>query len=215
MSRTDQKKSLGHAVTITFSIHQHWHSIFKLFDQVPFLASGSTIYFGSPLDILPYFASRGFTCEEHNNPADFVLDLLIQSNTLHLRGAYRQSSSTVVHSIEHEQTCPDLQKSSFSEFYYLSQRTIRNVVRNPALFTSQVFGAIVYGLFTGLIFHRLEQMVESGVYNRFGEIIFTISCQVLSSMSALETLIKERALFIHVNRERRREEKYDNQSVSL
>ena len=198
------------AGTVIFSIHQPRYSIFKLFDQVLFLASGSNIYVGSPLDVLPYFASLGFTCEEHDNPADFVLDLLIQSNTHQLHDAYRQSSSTIVHSIEDEQTTrPDLDKDSSSEFYYLARRTLRNVVRNPALLTSQVFSVIIYGLFTGLIFHRLEQTVEPGVYNRFGAIFFIISCQVLTSMSALETLIKERALFIHVNRDTSNEEVTD------
>ena len=204
MTREDEGKICLSAVgTIIFSIHQPRYSIFKLFDQVLFLASGSNIYFGSPLDVLPYFASHGFTCEEHDNPADFVLDLLIQSNTEHLHDAYRQSSSSLlVHPLEHEQTRPDLEKDSSSEFYYLARRTLRNVVRNPSLLASQVVSVIIYGLFTGLIFHRLEQTVEPGVYNRFGSIFFIISCQVLASMSALETLIKERALFIHVSGER-------------
>jgi hypothetical protein len=62
-----------------------------------------------------------------------------------------------------------------------------------------MISVIIYGLFTGLIFNKLEKTTEPGVYNRFGAIFFIISCQVLGSMSALEPLIKERPLFIHVN----------------
>lgn len=62
-----------------------------------------------------------------------------------------------------------------------------------------MFSVILYGLFTGLIFHRLEKTIEPGIHNRFGAIFFIVSCQVLTSMSALETLIKERSLFIHVS----------------
>jgi hypothetical protein len=85
-----------------------------------------------------------------------------------------------------------------SEFYYVAQRTFCNVLRNPSLVASQIISVIIYGLFTGLIFNKLERTVEPGVYNRFGAIFFIISCQVLGAMSALEPLIKERALFIHV-----------------
>lgn len=84
------------------------------------------------------------------------------------------------------------------EFFYIAQRTLCNVVRNPALLTSQIISVIIYGLFTGLIFNKLEETVEPGIYNRFGAIFFIISCQVLGATSALEPLINERALFIHV-----------------
>ena len=66
--------------TIIFSIHQPRYSIFKLFDTVLFLSAGHNIYLGPPIDVLPYFASNGYKCEEHDNPADFVLDVLIESN---------------------------------------------------------------------------------------------------------------------------------------
>ncbi|CAF1347038.1 unnamed protein product [Rotaria sordida] len=66
--------------TIIFSIHQPRYSIFKLFDKILFLSAGHNIYLGLSNEVLPYFSSYGFNCEEHDNPADFVLDLLIQSN---------------------------------------------------------------------------------------------------------------------------------------
>lgn len=39
------------------------------------MGAGRCIYHGSVHDILPYFASIGLTCEEHDNPADFILDV--------------------------------------------------------------------------------------------------------------------------------------------
>jgi hypothetical protein len=92
----------------------------------------------------------------------------------------------------------DVSSTFRNEFYYVTQRTFCNVLRNPALVQSQIISVIIYGLFTGLIFNKLETTVDPGVYNRFGAIFFIISCQVLGAMSALEPLIKERALFIHV-----------------
>jgi ATP-binding cassette subfamily G (WHITE) protein 2 len=39
------------------------------------VAAGRCIYHGPAIDVLPFFASVGFTCEEHDNPADFLLDV--------------------------------------------------------------------------------------------------------------------------------------------
>jgi ATP-binding cassette subfamily G (WHITE) protein 2 len=61
--------------TIIFSIHQPRYSIFKLFDTLFLIAAGRCIYHGPATDVLPFFASVGFTCEEHDNPADFLLDV--------------------------------------------------------------------------------------------------------------------------------------------
>ncbi len=61
--------------TIVFSIHQPRYSIFKLFDTLFLIAAGHCIYHGPTVDILPFFASVGFTCDEHDNPADFILDV--------------------------------------------------------------------------------------------------------------------------------------------
>lgn len=196
--------SLG---TIIFSIHQPRYSIFKLFDTVLFLSGGYNIYLGSPLEVLPHFASLGFTCEEHNNPADFVLDILIESSTHsanELRAAYLQSNIS-------EKIRNEMQDNRYNcllkhhtppkyrtELYYIAERTFTNALRHPGLVISQVISVIIYGLFTGLIFKQLERTIDPGVYNRFGAIFFIVSCQALSAMSALEPLIKERALFIHV-----------------
>lgn len=160
------------------------------------------------MKVLPYFASHGYVCDEHNNPADFVLDILIESNnhsSTKLQNAYLQSKmhSNLSQMIENESENPcfleyDVSSRYLREFYYVTQRTLCHVLRNPALVASQMISVIIYGLFTGLIFNQLGNTVEPGVYNRFGAIFFIISCQVLGAVSALEPLIKERALFIHV-----------------
>ncbi|XP_041364634.1 broad substrate specificity ATP-binding cassette transporter ABCG2-like [Gigantopelta aegis] len=62
--------------TIVFSIHQPRYSIFKLFDNLMLLSAGETVYFGSAHKALEHFHSIGYVCEEHNNPADFFLDVV-------------------------------------------------------------------------------------------------------------------------------------------
>jgi ATP-binding cassette subfamily G (WHITE) protein 2 len=159
------------------------------------------------MEVLPYFALNGYKCEEHNNPADFVLDILIESSTklqsVYLHSKIHSNLSEMITNENEDHCLFEYDRSSryFREFYYVAQRTFCHVLRNPALVTSQIVSVIIYGLFTGLIFNKLERTIEPGVYNRFGAIFFIISCQVLGSMSALEPLIKERALFIHVQKQ--------------
>ncbi|XP_072028289.1 broad substrate specificity ATP-binding cassette transporter ABCG2-like [Amphiura filiformis] len=65
--------------TIIFSIHQPRFSIFRLFDKLHLLSKGETVYHGPNTELLEYFASLGYICEEHNNPADFFLDVVIEN----------------------------------------------------------------------------------------------------------------------------------------
>ncbi|CAF0844811.1 unnamed protein product [Didymodactylos carnosus] len=45
------------------------------------LSSGRVVYHGRSSEILPYFESIGYKCEQYDNPADFILDVT-QGNTL-------------------------------------------------------------------------------------------------------------------------------------
>ncbi|CAF4830395.1 unnamed protein product, partial [Rotaria sp. Silwood2] len=82
--------------------------------------------------------------------------------------------------------------------FYLSQRTLRNAVRNPALALSQTLASIIIGLLAGLLFYELKKTTEPGVQNRLGAIFFIVISQIFSNLTALEPLIKERVLFIRV-----------------
>ncbi|CAF2615040.1 unnamed protein product [Rotaria sp. Silwood2] len=198
--------------TIIFSIHQPRYSIFQLFDTVLFLSAGHTIYFGSPIDILPYFTSQGFKCNEHENPADFVLDTLIEFNgrsskilqTVYSQSKMHSNVKSLIESVTNENNNEDLSflkqivlRSRTMEFYYLSQRTFRNAIRNPLLAASQITISIILALLTGLLFYNMKATVDPGVRNRLGAIFFLSTHQILSTASALESLIKERALFSH------------------
>ncbi|XP_053559276.1 broad substrate specificity ATP-binding cassette transporter ABCG2 isoform X2 [Bombina bombina] len=67
--------------TIIFSIHQPRYSIFRLFDTLTLLAGGRMLYHGPAQSALDYFTELGYECEEHNNPADFFLDVINGDST--------------------------------------------------------------------------------------------------------------------------------------
>ncbi|OBS77905.1 hypothetical protein A6R68_19708, partial [Neotoma lepida] len=62
--------------TIIFSINQAQYSIFRFFDSLTLVASGKVMYHGPAQEALEYFTSAGYKYDSHNNPADFILDII-------------------------------------------------------------------------------------------------------------------------------------------
>ncbi|CAF1634227.1 unnamed protein product [Adineta ricciae] len=191
--------------TIIFSIHQPRYSIYKLFDTVLLLSSGHTVYFGPANGILSYFALQGFKCEEHDNPADFALDVIIHCNSRSstvLQQAYLKSvmySNTENFMLDDQSFNEIISRSRMDEFYYVCIRTLRNTIRDPAMAASQIIVATLLALLSGLVFNQMQATVETGVQNRLGAIFFIVVNQIYSTATALEPLVQERALFIHEN----------------
>ncbi|XP_055014644.1 broad substrate specificity ATP-binding cassette transporter ABCG2d isoform X1 [Boleophthalmus pectinirostris] len=75
------KRMAGQGKTIIMSIHQPRYSIYRLFDSLTLLVSGKMVYHGPAPNALDYFANIGYLCEPHNNPADFLLDVLNGDST--------------------------------------------------------------------------------------------------------------------------------------
>jgi hypothetical protein len=125
-------------------------------------------------------------------------------NTTHadsLTLLHQQGNSINAESLEHERRKYKVEaaRSFKAEIFYLSQRTLRNVVRNPALAFSQIIVSIIIGLLVGLMFYDLKKTYDPGVQNRLGAIFFIVISQIFSNVTALEPFLKERVLFIHVS----------------
>jgi ATP-binding cassette subfamily G (WHITE) protein 2 len=182
------------------------------------MCQGKSVYHGSSEKVLSYFIRRGYQCELHDNPADFVLDVLIdasqnKNNFDKLTQSYKQSSmhKRVMDNItqqlhrnsDDERLLSErkvvMKRSLGRELYHLSMRTLTNAVRNPTLFMSQTLVAIILGLLVGLVFYKMKNTTDPGIQNRLGAIFFMVVSQIFSTVTALESLLKERVLFIHVS----------------
>ncbi|KAL1249214.1 hypothetical protein QQF64_020219 [Cirrhinus molitorella] len=75
------KRMANSGRTIILSIHQPRYSIYRLFDSLTLLVGGRLVYHGPAQDTLKYFSQIGYTCEAHNNPADFFLDVINGDST--------------------------------------------------------------------------------------------------------------------------------------
>jgi len=66
-----------HHVTIVCTVHQPRSNIFHLFDNVLLLDGGRTVYYGK--NPVSYFSTLGLDCPHYMNPADFLLDIILQA----------------------------------------------------------------------------------------------------------------------------------------
>ncbi|XP_051222590.1 ABC transporter G family member 7 [Lolium perenne] len=65
----------GH--TVICSIHQPRGSVYSKFDDIVLLSEGEVVYMGpAKEEPLTYFASLGYKCPDHENPAEFLADLI-------------------------------------------------------------------------------------------------------------------------------------------
>ncbi|XP_048208977.1 ATP-binding cassette sub-family G member 8 isoform X2 [Perognathus longimembris pacificus] len=60
---------------VLISVHQPRSDIFRLFDLVLLMTSGTTIYLGAAQHMIQYFTALGYPCPRYSNPADFYVDL--------------------------------------------------------------------------------------------------------------------------------------------
>ncbi len=181
------------------------------------MCKGKIVYNDSTKHLLPYFFKQGYKREENDNPADFTLDILIDANEnedilYKLLRNYKRSPlyNKILFDIDEQIRLAAVssenidgkklfQKSFGRELYYISKRTLTNAVRNPALLASQIIVSLVLGLLIGLVFFNMTKTIDPGVKNRLGAIFLIVTSQIFATVTAIEPLIKERSLFIHVS----------------
>uniref|UniRef100_A0A672PGN9 ATP-binding cassette sub-family G member 2-like n=1 Tax=Sinocyclocheilus grahami TaxID=75366 RepID=A0A672PGN9_SINGR len=206
--------------TIILSIHQPRYSIYRLFDSLTLLVGGRMVYHGLAQDALDYFSQIGYTCEPHNNPADFFLDVIngdstaVALNKLYdneenhgksfvLHSSYKQTKSELERIVQGQDysTRPKSRTITYStsfchQFNWVLRRTFKNLMLNPQTSFAQIGVMIFLALVVGAIFFGVEKN-SSGSQNRMGALFFITTNQCFSSVSSAELFITERKLFVH------------------
>ena len=202
--------------TVIMSIHQPRFAIFKLLDGVILLSDGKIVYQGHPDSLVPFLERAGYRCEPHNNPADFVFDVLagvserVEGGDAHtvLLQAYNSSELARMQDRHVEQTIknnlqkPDIQLgvrfgvSKWRQFIIISGRYLLGMKRMPIIVIAQLVTMVLFAGIVGGIYWQVG-LDFKGLQNRTGAIFFIIMSMIFSNLSALEILINERALFLH------------------
>uniref|UniRef100_A0A7N6AZ82 ABC transporter domain-containing protein n=1 Tax=Anabas testudineus TaxID=64144 RepID=A0A7N6AZ82_ANATE len=216
------KRMARNGRTIILSIHQPRYSIYRLFDSLTLLVHGKLVYHGPAQTALEYFSDIGYTCEPHNNPADFFLDVIngdsisvaLNSDSVSIsrRGIEDKLVEEYINCYHYKQTKAELgTKPSWIESHYVTityntsfltqfrwvlKRTFKNIMLNPQTSIAQVAVTLFLALVVGAIFFDVKND-SSGIQNRFGALFFIVVNQCFSSLSSAELFISERKLFIH------------------
>lgn len=172
--------------TILLTIHQPGSNLFRHFDNILVLARGGFPTFsGKGVDMLPYFASIGYDCEEHLNPADFAMDLV----TVNLQASEKEASSSVrvdrlirawqVRGVSHIEPDNDIlmlaELGAFKRtttpfraaFPLLVKRSLISFRRDSSVATARISQVLGYGLILTLFFAPLKKDYDS-ILTRFG-----------------------------------------------
>ncbi|RLN94064.1 hypothetical protein BBJ28_00017554 [Nothophytophthora sp. Chile5] len=88
------KELAGHGRIVVLSIHQPSARSFLLLDQILLLGKGKLLYSGAPADSKRYFQDLGFKCPEHENIADFILDIASDTNNIPMIRSHMKSDDS-------------------------------------------------------------------------------------------------------------------------
>ncbi|XP_065906203.1 broad substrate specificity ATP-binding cassette transporter ABCG2-like [Dysidea avara] len=210
---------------IIMSIHQPRYSIYKLFDLLTLMSRGRLVYHGPSNNALNYFSEIGYQCEQHNNPADFFLDVIIEneeaegpsaeiseiesSNRVRLAEIFEKSKEfqTVKQHLDGklktalsvpQGETPEFATSFPWQFGVLAVRTIRNLLRNRLATGVQVVMMVGIAVVLGLVFLQADDDFV-GVQDRIGAIFFAIINAAFINIHAVEVFQKEKPIFVHQN----------------
>ena len=81
------------------------------------------------------------------------------------------------------------------QFYYISKRTLKYILRNPYLLRFQYVMVVVVALFLGGLFWKLKNDI-SGVQDRIGCLFFLVALLSFGSLTSIDIFFAERALYL-------------------
>ena len=166
--------------TVICSVHQPRFTIFELFDKVMLMSRGEVAYFGPSSEAISVFSSLGHHCPEHENPADYLIDVIVRaegSTDQSVRQAIVDASKERALSIPAPELGPNLQKgeggtgaarsSLARQFTVLTKRSFVALMRSPTATKAQIGQTIFMALLIGTIYLGLK-LDQPSIQNRMG-----------------------------------------------
>ncbi|CAL8241288.1 unnamed protein product [Merluccius merluccius] len=136
-------KRMAHGRTIILSIHQPRYSIYRLFDSLTLLVNGRQVFHGPAQSALEYFSDIGYTCEPHNNPADFFLDVINGDSTaVNLNNTDREEESGEGSSTKVEEVLVQEYKSSC--YFRDTKAELERITQGKLVVTAPASRTITY-----------------------------------------------------------------------
>ncbi|KAJ1906086.1 hypothetical protein LPJ81_001540 [Coemansia sp. IMI 209127] len=221
-----KKISVEQGIATLMTIHQPSARIFSIFDKVILLSQGRVVYFGPTSTAIEYFASIGYQCPMHENPADYFVDIMtldyrseeaLEKSKEQVRllaekfqeysgnGQLTSSASSEKHeekakpgaSSSHASGEAKLPRNSWVyEYSTLARRDWLNALRNVPFLAGQLMQAVFMALIIGFMFYYLKHDALS-VQNRLGVLfIIAVNATFPIVMPMLTLYYKERDIMV-------------------
>ncbi|KAE9024805.1 hypothetical protein PR002_g11359 [Phytophthora rubi] len=195
-------------MTVICTIHQPSSLVYNMFTNVVILTAGQTVYFGPRVDMLPHFASLGYVCPEHEDPAEHYISIANTDFEGHgdiplLVSGYAASSvaarirdaiqidSTSLHTSRAIERVPN---SPMRQLIVLLQRNSLDNIRNPGIFWVRLVMYTALSFMMGTMFLSTNKriMPRDVVY-----LLTYVNCfLVFMSIAVLSFFIEQRAVFL-------------------
>ncbi|KAJ4992514.1 ABC transporter [Stagonosporopsis vannaccii] len=198
--------------TLIVTIHQPRSDLFAHFGNILLLARGGHPVFAGPAtQMLSHFATQGYDCPRHVNPADFALDLI----TVDLQHAEREEASREKVRRLIDAWHPDLfpatrtgsiatpaelgslarEPASFAAAYsILIRRATKNFFRMPDLIIARIMQVVGLGIVLALFFAPLKNDYFS-IQNRMGFLVEIAPLYFVGMLNNIATYPVERDVF--------------------
>ncbi|KAI8319147.1 hypothetical protein GQ54DRAFT_293323 [Martensiomyces pterosporus] len=221
-----KKVAVERRIATLMTIHQPSARIFNIFDKVILLSQGRVVYFGPTSTAIDYFATIGYQCPVHENPADYFVDLMTldyrspetleqsKAQVAQLAESFAQYASSQAALNSSEKLYANEQDVSYStdltaagdtaipknnwfyEFSTLARRDWLNATRNVPFLMGQIVQSVFMALLIGFMFFYLKHDSLS-VQNRLGVLfIIAVNATFPIVMPTLSMYISERDIMI-------------------
>jgi ABC-type multidrug transport system ATPase subunit len=195
-------------MTVVCTIHQPSSLVYNMFTNVVILTAGQTVFFGPRVDMMPHFASLGYACPEHEDPAEHFISIANTDFDGHgdipvLVSGYAasavaarlqeaiQADAVGLHAMRAFERVPS---SPVRQLLVLLQRNLLDNLRNPGIFwvrlimytvLSFMMGTMFLSTNTGLVAHDIVYLLT-----------YANCFLVFMSIAVLPFFIEQRAVFL-------------------
>nr|BBC77941.1 ABC transporter Scarlet [Thermobia domestica] len=206
--------------TVVCTIHQPSSELFALFHELVLLADGRIAYIGSTEGALQFFNSLGYDCPRNYNPADFFIHMLAVTpgdeansrNTIKricdnfAVTDHAKAVEVLVHYEMHIGSSGIVRKDLMfqrknvqvfwiTQLYWLTNRSFKQVLRDPSVQALRIIQKMVIALIAGLCYVGTT-LNQEGIQSIQGALFIFVTENTFSPMySVLNTFPEEKALF--------------------
>ncbi|KAL4094255.1 hypothetical protein PRIC1_009918 [Phytophthora ramorum] len=200
-------KLCGEGKNVMCTIHQPSSLVYDMFTNVIVLSGGQTVYCGSRPNMIPHFASIGFSCPKYMNPAEYFVNLVNTDFEDHVditKLVYAYAQSNVKKQLLDQlsadrvtlQSLPDIElrpSSAMRQFKVLMYRNTLNNIRNPGIYWIRLFMYFCLSFMVGTMY--LSTNNELTEEDLVPLLFYVQAFLVFMSVAVLPFFIEQRAVF--------------------